>query len=161
MELVEAAEVDYSQDAVEEMVDGMWRARVEEQRNWPDVTDNDLLERAFARLWQTGIVAEENFTCCQSCGVAEISGQIPEGAAMDGFAFFHQQDTEGVVSGGRLLLSYGTFTPEPDPQKAVEVGERVVAALEAEGLRTDWDGSHTKRIAVVMEWRKRLGDVEV
>ncbi|MFA1549219.1 DUF6891 domain-containing protein [Actinomadura chokoriensis] len=64
-EMVEEARVEYGRDAIEDIVDGLWKAQVEEQREWPEVTDNDLLERAFGRLWRTGIVAEENFTCCQ------------------------------------------------------------------------------------------------
>jgi hypothetical protein len=156
MEVMECAEVEYDWDAIYDTVDGFWKARVEEQREWPEVTDNDLLERAFARLRRTGIVAEENFTCCQSCGVAEIGGEVPEGSVMDGYAFFHRQDTEGALTDGKLFLSYGTFGSESGPQKAVEVGERVVAALEAEGLRTQWNGSPRARIIVFMEWRKRL-----
>ncbi|MFG1999923.1 DUF6891 domain-containing protein [Spirillospora sp. NPDC048911] len=156
VEMVEEAEADFSPDAIEDIVDGLWQARVEEQREWPEVTDNDLLERAFADLWNSGIVAEENFTCCQGCGVSEIRGEIPEGSVMDGYAFFHQQDTESVVLSGRLLLSYGTFGSEPDEQKAAGIGERVVAALNANGLRTEWNGSTAKRITVFMEWRNRL-----
>ncbi|GGQ33217.1 hypothetical protein BKA00_004871 [Actinomadura coerulea] len=156
VEMVEDAGVEYSQDAIEDTVDALWNAQVEEQRKWPEVTDNDLLERAFTRLWRTGIVAEENFTCCQSCGVTEIGGQIPEGSVMDGYTFFHEQDTESVLFDDELLLSYGTFGPESEPQKAVEVGERVVAALKTEGLRVEWDGSPAARITVFMKWRKRL-----
>ncbi|GAA3943799.1 hypothetical protein GCM10023085_27210 [Actinomadura viridis] len=155
-ELVEGAEVEYDPDAIERTVERLWAARLEEQRGWPEVTDNDRLERAFIRLWRSGIVAEENFTCCQTCGVSEIGGEVPEGTAMDGYAFFHQQDTESAVDGGPLLLAYGTFTDETDPAGATEIGERVVAALDAEGLRTEWDGSHKKRIEVTLNWRRRL-----
>ncbi|MFA1549406.1 DUF6891 domain-containing protein, partial [Actinomadura chokoriensis] len=92
----------------------------------------------------------------QSCGVTEIAGQIPEGSVMDGYVFFHEQDTESVLFDDELLLSYGTFGSESETQKVVEVGERVVAALQAEGLRTEWEGSPAERITVFMEWRNRL-----
>ncbi|MFF5263096.1 DUF6891 domain-containing protein [Actinomadura viridis] len=155
-ELLEDSEVEYDPDAIERTVERLRAERLEEQRDWPEVTDNDRLERAFIRLWRSGIVAEENFTCCQTCGVSEIGGEVPEGTTMDGYAFFHQQDTEAAVDGGTLLLAYGTFTDEPDPARATEIGERVVAALDAEGLRTEWDGSHKQRIEVTLNWQRRL-----
>jgi hypothetical protein len=155
-EMMEDAVDEYDWNALYDIVHESWEAQVAEQRKWPEVTDNDLLERAFAQLRRTGIVAEENFTCCQPCGMAEIDDQIPEGSVMDGYAFFHRQDTESALTYGEFFLSYGAFDPEPEPQKTVEIGQRVVAALEAEGLRTEWDGSPANRITVFIEWRKRL-----
>ncbi|MFD4948072.1 DUF6891 domain-containing protein, partial [Streptomyces sp. NPDC058409] len=40
-------------------------ARVEEQRQWSDLTDADRLEKAFAGLDERGITAREHFTCCR------------------------------------------------------------------------------------------------
>jgi hypothetical protein len=34
------------------------------QVQWPDVTDCDLLDSAFAELDQAGVVARQNFSCC-------------------------------------------------------------------------------------------------
>jgi hypothetical protein len=112
------------------------------------------LEKAFAHLNEAGIVARENFTCGQTCGVTEIGGEVPDGVTPDGFVFYHQQDTESAVTDGGLWLSYGTFTSEPDPVKAVEVGDCVAAALSAQGLRMKWDGFHTSRIMVRLNWQR-------
>lgn len=133
---------------IERIVDRLWEARHKEQEGGPEATDNDKLEKAFAHLNEAGIVARENFACCQTCSVTEIGGEVPDGVPPDGFVFYHQQDTENAVTDGELWLSYGTFASELAPAEMVEVGERVVAALNTQGLRTKWDGSHTSRITV-------------
>ncbi|MEU0568516.1 hypothetical protein ABZ297_24470 [Nonomuraea sp. NPDC005983] len=145
---------------IERIVDQVWAAWQKEQESRPEVTDNERLEKAFAYLNKAGIVARENFTCCQTCGVAEIGGEVPDGVSRDGFVFYHQQDTENAVTDGELRLSYGTFTSDSDPVKAVEVGERVMAALNAQGLRTKWDGSHRSRITVRLTWQRHLPAVQ-
>ncbi|RAY12239.1 hypothetical protein DPM19_26340 [Actinomadura craniellae] len=156
VDIVEDSDVEYGEDGIERIVERLWQVRLEEQRTWPETTDNDRLARAFARLRESGIVAEENFTCCQTCGLAEIGGQVPEGAVMDGYTYFHQQDTEGAAAGGTLLLAYGVFASAQDEDGATAVGARVVAALHTEGLRTEWNGSSAQRITVLMDWRRRL-----
>jgi hypothetical protein len=39
-------------------------AQLAAQREWPAVTDCDLLDRAFTELERAGIVCRQNFTCC-------------------------------------------------------------------------------------------------
>ena len=148
----EHVEVDEAE--IERIVGLRWEARLGEQRDWPEVTDNDRLERAFARLGADGILAEENFTCCKSCGLAEIGGELPEDTVMDGYAFFHQQDTSRAATGRTLLLAYGDFTDD-EKESTVAIGRRVVAALTAEGLRTEWSGEANQRIAVALTWQRR------
>ena len=43
-----------------------------EAAGWPALTDHDRLEQAFAALETQGVVCRQNFTCCGTCGVAEI-----------------------------------------------------------------------------------------
>jgi uncharacterized protein DUF6891 len=148
-------DVEVDEAEVDRIVGRRWEARLAEQRDWPEVTDNDRLERAFARLGATGILAEENFTCCKSCGLAEIGGELPDDTVMDGYAFFHEQDTQRAADGGTLLLAYGDFTNDEEESTAA-IGRRVVAALTAEGLRTEWSGEATQRIPVALTWQRRL-----
>ena len=44
-----------------------------EQTKWPVLTDFDRLELAFDMLDDKDIVARQNFTCCGTCGAAEIN----------------------------------------------------------------------------------------
>jgi hypothetical protein len=123
------------------------------QETWPDLLDADRLIRAFRDLEMAGIVARENFTCCQSCGIAEIGGEVPEGGTARGYVFCHFQDVQSAVAGHGLYLAYGTFGEEADG--TARVGEEVVATLRRQGLPTDWDGSAGRRIHVPLTWRRR------
>lgn len=42
------------------------RSHLAEQAKWPETTDCDRLDRAFEFLEAQGIVARQNFTCCQT-----------------------------------------------------------------------------------------------
>ncbi|MEU9084971.1 hypothetical protein [Streptomyces sp. NPDC048357] len=136
------------------LVDRLWRERLAEQADWVGETDPERITRAFAALEASGITARENFTCCRSCGLAEIWADGAEDAR--GFVFFHAQSTEGAAAGHDLFLMYGGF--EPDEALTVAVGREVVAALEGEGLAWGWSGGAHDAIRVVgVEWHKRLG----
>lgn len=128
-----------------------------EQAGWPAVTDNERLDAAFAALEREGIVCRQNFSCCGTCGAAEVWDEMAAveeaGAPVVGYAFFHVQDTEAAVEGAGLYLSYGAVAEGAAAAEAV--GRAVVDALEAKGLTTVWDGHWSRRIFVQLEWRRR------
>ena len=121
------------------------------QATWPERTDSDRLSNAFRNLDASGIVAREDFTCCQNCGTTEIGGEVVDVEACRGYVFYHGQDADRAVAGGGIWLSYGLFERETTP----EIGEEVCAALRAEGFEVDWDGSPDKRIRVPLDWARR------
>ncbi|MFB8202116.1 DUF6891 domain-containing protein [Kitasatospora purpeofusca] len=147
-------------EEAERIVAPLWRARLEEQASWPETTDVDRLEAAFDALEELGIVAAMDFTCCASCGYAEIGGEAEEDSR--GFVFFHQQDTERAADGGALMLRYGGFqldgeSTEAAVRRTAEVGRAVVAALTAAGLPSEWDGAPETAIEVTpITWLNRL-----
>jgi hypothetical protein len=138
----------------------LWDERVRQQRHWPAVTDADRLERAFAALTGDGVVSRMNFTCCRTCGEAEIADEVPTGAVPDGYVFFHNQDADQLEP-GRLHLAWGVFAPYAD-EAAYEhamhrIGNRIVDALGAQGLTVEWDGRPEHRITLTgLVWRRRL-----
>lgn len=129
-----------------------------EASGWPEVTDHDRLEQAFAALESQGVVCRQNFTCCGTCGVAEIGEEIDatreRGGDVRGYAFFHMQDTERAVEGGGLWLNYGAV--EEGEGAALTVARSIADALRAAGLVVDWDGDWSKRIHVPLQWQRRL-----
>jgi len=135
-----------------------WARVREEQASWPVPTDCDRLDRAFAALERSGIVARHNFTCCQTCGHAEIFDEIagvqnPSGVW--GYTFYHMQDTEHAAEGYGLCFAYGAR--EEGEAALQKVGHAVAEALRREGLKVAWDGSVKKRIEVKeFVWRRRL-----
>lgn len=138
-------------DRAEELMVGALAAHAKEQLTWEGPTDCDRLDLAFAALRQAGVMARQDFTCCQSCGHAEIGDELREGDR--GYTFYHQQDTERAVEGGGVMLAYGAVVPGEDA--CVAIGNEIVAALAEAGLQPDWDGSSNRRIHVPLDWRKR------
>ncbi|MBG6134002.1 DUF6891 domain-containing protein [Longispora fulva] len=134
------------------LVDRMWLERVAEQAGWRGETDPDRLTRAFTALRQAGVTARENFTCCRSCGHAEIGAEAEPGAR--GFVYFHAQCTDAATAGRGLTLLYGGFDDASDT--TVAIGREVVAALEKTGLHVDWDGDAGRAITVAVDWCRRL-----
>ena len=82
------------------------------QKEWPAVTDCDLLDRAFGELERAGIVARQNFSCCGNCGSIEILDEMTNakgaGTKVRGYTFYHMQDTDSAADGYGLLLNYGS-----------------------------------------------------
>lgn len=138
--------------------DKAFAALFEAQRQWPALTDCDRLDRAFADLDRSGIVARQNFACCQNCGHAEIGAEIDaaerSGTKAIGYAFFHCQSTDGAVAGGDLFVYYSDL--EGDAAASVRIGRAVVGALERQGLAVHWDGSRNKAVQVTLKWQRRV-----
>lgn len=152
-----------------------WDKRLAEQETWTDEGDHARLAAAFADLGAEGVLARMDFTCCRSCGQAEIGAEIdPAGPVPDGYAFFHSQDSAYLADAPAVLyLAYGPFyealgiDPGPDGPTAeqqalvdeatVRVGRTVADAVKRHGLDVTWDGDPAQRIRVtITEWRKRL-----
>jgi hypothetical protein len=124
---------------------------------WPDETDCDHLDVAFADLNRAGIVGRQNFSCCGNCGVHEIGTEMAaehqQGQTVRGYAFYHVQDTDGAVEGRGLYLFYGSS--EEGEAAALRIGHEIVAALRRHGLNASWNGQWNKRIHVPMDWKRR------
>ncbi|KDN82987.1 DUF6891 domain-containing protein [Kitasatospora cheerisanensis] len=137
----------------EQLADRLWLERVAEQRTWTGRTDPERLAGAFTALEARGITARENFTCCHSCGQAEIGAEAEPDSR--GFVYFHSQSTDHAVAGHGLSLYYGGFDGSEDTTAAI--GREVVAALEESGLTVRWNGSPAQAIEVTgLDWRRRL-----
>ncbi|WP_441249766.1 DUF6891 domain-containing protein [Kitasatospora sp. McL0602] len=135
------------------LVDRMWLERVAEQAEWQGATDPERLAQAFDALQGSGITAREHFTCCRSCGQAEIGAE--GGPDARGFVYFHMQCTDSAAAGQGLMLLYGGFDGSSGTTAAI--GREVVAALEAAGLAVEWDGDPDRAITVTpLDWRRRL-----
>ncbi|MEZ5998963.1 MAG: hypothetical protein R3B98_09745 [Hyphomonas sp.] len=134
-------------------------ALVQEQQNWPILTDFDRLELAFDMLEDDGIVARQHFTCCGTCGASEIGAEIDDfedlGRAAKGYAFFHQQDTESAVESGSLYISYGAANPEASNEDCVAIGQQLFDALTKVGLKPIWDGKINHRVGLAIDWKRR------
>ena len=142
---------------VEQLTWDTFEAHWKEQESWPQVTDCDHLDNAFIELECAGIVCRQDFSCCGTCGSAEIWDEMKEafesGQDVRGYAFFHTQDTETALESGRLYLHYGSAEKGEEP--ALEIAGEIVASLNRHGLKTEWNGRIDTRIAVLLNWQRR------
>lgn len=137
-----------------------------QQRELGDVRSN--LTQAFDELNQLGVLARENFTCCGTCAAAEIHDERDESRHWHGYLWYHQQDTESLVSSpdGSVYLGYGAYPPEdfdeaayaalPEEERLagyqsdVErvLDELVFPVLRKYGMRVEWNRSQATRVLV-------------
>ena len=148
---------------VREAVIAAVESLLEDQAKWDVLTDYDRLELAFDQLEDAGIVARQNFTCCGTCGAAEIQAEIEdfefEGRTARGYVFFHQQDTERAVEGSGLYFSYGSVEDGSEAAH-LAIGQQVHDTMAAVGLKPHWNGKIDQRVGVMLEWKRRWeGDV--
>jgi hypothetical protein len=128
-----------------------------EQAEWGPTTDCDRLDAAFAALNQQGIVARQDFSCCNNCGFTEIWDEVEEAdnhQLVEGYVFYHLQCTERAIETGHLLMAYGCV--EDDPATFKRVGKKIVAELRRVGLNASWGGTADHPIVVEgIVWRRR------
>lgn len=103
------------------------------------------LKAAFARLTAAGIIAKMNFSITLTDGIAEIYEP-----GFRGYAFWHAQDHERLREAGAVLLAFGAFGDAPTDDAIAGIGREVVAALHAQGLHVEWNGSAHARIDVYL-----------
>ncbi|MEW2383970.1 hypothetical protein AB0873_18045 [Micromonospora sp. NPDC047707] len=135
-----------------------------QQREWGAVQSN--LTLAFAELNQLGVLARENFSCCGTCAAAEIHDERDGIRHWRGYLWYHQQDTESLVSSldGSVYLGYGAYPPRyfdkatydalsEDDKRAwyqadVErlLDDLVFPVLRKHGMRVEWNRSQATRI---------------
>jgi len=139
------------------LTDDCLAEHLREQKEWLHETDCDRLDEAFAELDRHGIVARQHFTCCQTCGHAEINAEIAKTQKhrpVLGYVFFHWQDTESAVRSDYLYLAYGSVSGKE--RESQMIASEVVAALQRAGLQAEWNGSIRSRICIKnIVWQRR------
>ena len=90
------------------------------------------LVKVFNSLRKQGYFCKMNHACCQTCGWAEI----PEGNAGK-VVFYHAQDAERLATTGDVHLSWAGN------------GYEIVKAIEAAGMKVEWNGTEAQRIKVL------------
>lgn len=166
---------------VRAIVDRVWEQLEAVQATWSDPGDWGRLAAAFAELERSGWVARMDFTCCQTCGHAEIGDERTGGE--HSYVFFHWQDTERIAGPRPAIgLSYSYFETHPGVDRELAaaaedsddgelrgraweqharietaVGATLVECLRRQGLSVEWDGSHeTRPFVQLRDWRKPL-----
>lgn len=117
------------------------------------------ISKVFQGLRRRGIVAKQNYECCQSCGGAaitqEIENRIKAGKLVKeevvGCCFYHAQDAASLRTRKTFHLAYGpvesSLYGEIGKHNA-DVGRIICEELARWGVKYDWDGNGMRRIEV-------------
>jgi hypothetical protein len=142
---------------IKRIVAELLTAHQTDQSHWESPTDCDRLDEAFAALNRQGIVARQNYSCCNNCGFTEIWEEVQQEEAhqpVEGYVFYHLQCTQRAIKSGQLLLAYGCV--DEDEASLIRVANKIVAELRRVGFDADWKGTADYPIVVNgIEWRKR------
>ncbi|MDE3721694.1 hypothetical protein PWG71_09870 [Nocardiopsis sp. N85] len=136
-----------------EYVDAALAEHVHRQRRRPSRTDSERLTRAFRALDESGILAREEFSCCNSCARVELHAAAG-GTGSRGYAYYHWQDTLLAADGASLMIGFEST----HPVRHAAVGAEVTEALRTHGLTVHWDGDPARKIEVDMDWSRRRHD---
>jgi len=128
-----------------------------ERANWPEVTDCDRLDAAFAELDRMGILARQNYEQTLTSGCAAIEAEAERqqtSRPIIGYVFFHEQDTESAVCYDGPALAWGAF--DDDDEAWRRVAQTILEVLNRHGISAEWRGELNCRIIVNgMTWQRR------
>jgi hypothetical protein len=104
------------------------------------------LSKAFGMMRGLGLLAEQNYLCCQTCGVHAMQERadkdFPENAKPLGYCFYHVQDRDFLKERGVAHLAFNAF----GSGDSVAVGRIIVHCLKQSGVSVKWDGTAAQRI---------------
>ena len=144
------------EQALREFIRAEFEMRDSDEETWPNETDCDRLDRAFAAISSQGIVALQNAGYTTSDGHEEVGDVLaphPRGT-FKGYCFYHGQDLERVVNTGQLYVAFGDLQDTQEGKLAI--GRLVRDAVRGEGLACDWNDDVDKRILITgIDWKRR------
>ena len=131
---------------------------LEEQSEWPVVTDCDRLDDAFDELNLNGIIALHMAGFDQSMGQQDVDEIVEaEGGAKGGcmgYCFYHEQDLLSALENNGMYLAYGALGGEMD---TTQIGQCIVRVLKKYKIRTEWSRQAEARIFMPdFEWQRRF-----
>lgn len=126
------------------------------EASWPNETDCDRLDQAFAKLNGNGIIAIQNTGYTMSDGLSDVGEELHQRGRTNvkGYCFYHGQDLERAVSGGGLMIAFGDL--DDDKTAKTEIGSLVRDVFESHGFGTVWNGDPETRINIPnVDWKRR------
>jgi hypothetical protein len=112
----------------------------------------DKLENAFSAMQAHGILTRHDYSCCSTCGSAEIRDEVSKacqsGLSVDGFVFYSWDAADTASESGQLSL---TFASRLGANTSVaDIGHLAQRCLREAGLQTVWNGDPAGRILVTL-----------
>lgn len=97
------------------------------------------------------IDARHCFTCCQSCGSAELQSLEDPDDETIGYCFYHAQDADAVQDGAELYLSFGAYETPEEVWISENIAYIIQETLRECGLDVEWNGNGDMRLKVLLD----------
>lgn len=109
------------------------------------------LAYAFKEMRKRGLIARQNFRCCQSCACYEIATTMEKPTCKKiGYVFYHSQDNARKRKFQDFHLAFGgRHNNEGDTEATQNVGKLIVKCLADNGVKSNWNGDTATRILVL------------
>ena len=106
--------------------------------------DKDKINELFKLLRKNGIVARQNFMCCQGCAGAALTDKYGDNKKV---VYYTSQDNATLKKYGELYLAYGLTNCTIDGAEQ-ELGNLIVNLAKDLSLNVDWSGDINERILI-------------
>lgn len=146
-------------DWLREQIDLAIQRKKAAERDWPNITDCDRLDRAFDTLADQRILTQHKAGTTQQDGLDVVERIYAESGGDDsrfhGYCFYTLQDMEAAMWGEvGLWLAFGHFSGEREPGEAV--GREIRDVLVRFNFAVVWDGSIDSRLLLSgFRWQRR------
>lgn len=100
------------------------------------------IDALFEDLRNVGFATAEGRDCCGGCTASRLEAETEPGTPR---AWYHEQDSEGFETDGRLYVGYG-LTGSTDEDEIREVGRKISSRANKLGIPTVWNGDPAVRI---------------
>ena len=134
------------------------QAFLQQQAQWPAITDYDRLLKAFDVLFDQGIIALPAAGFYSDEAYDEVMyfakshwGQYD----YQGYCYFTLQSMRHASKGEGLDLSFGSLDSQLEETLGVEIGQVIVKALHEQGFNPSWEGTFNQRVMLPkFDWRQ-------
>lgn len=149
----EAWEHEISDQWIRETFTREYEKNLQASKTWGADTDTNKLVEVFNKLCsKDNILALHNIGYTDSEAIydtQEIWQQLEdEDIHPIGYCYYHGQDLERVITDGELLIGFSGVR-ENNEKEAIQIGVKVVKALEDAGFEVEWKNSASDKIHVV------------
>ena len=136
------------------------QAFLQQQAQWPAITDYDRLLKAFDVLFDQGIIALPAAGFYSDEAYDEVMyfakshwGQYD----YQGYCYFTLQSMRHASKGEGLDLFFGPLDSQLEETLGVEIGQTIVKALSEQEFNPSWDGTFNQRVMLPkFDWRQHI-----
>ena len=133
---------------------------LQQQAQWPAITDYGRLLKVFDVLFDQGIIALPAAGFYSDEAYDEVMyfaknrwGQYDYQA----YCYFTLQSMRHTSKGEGLDLSFGLFDSQLEETLGVEIGQTIVKALREQEFNPSWDGTFNQKVILPkFDWRQHI-----